>query len=172
MAPRGAADNERERQRIFAGDHRNAAATVADITAGERLRSRRHRSGHEGRPGPDQRQCAFGGDCRDFEGVAAVIPIPPRCRVWIATGHTDMRRGMHGLALQVQEQLKCDPHAGDLYIFRGRRGDLAKILWHDGVGLSLYAKRLDRGKFIWPSASQGAVSISAAQMAYMLDHAC
>jgi transposase len=50
-----------------------------------------------------------------------------------------MRRGMQGLALQVQESLKRDPHAGDLYIFRGRRGDLAKILWHDGIGLSLYA---------------------------------
>ena len=79
-----------------------------------------------------------------------MIPLPAGCRVWIATGHTDMRRGMHGLALQVQEQLKRDPHAGDLYIFRGRRGDLAKILWHDGIGLSLYAKRLDRGKFIGP----------------------
>jgi transposase len=50
-----------------------------------------------------------------------------------------MRRGMQGLALTVQESLKRDPHAGDLYIFRGRRGDLAKILWHDGIGLSLYA---------------------------------
>ena len=98
-----------------------------------------------------------------------MIPIPSGVRVWIATGHTDMRRGMQGLALTVQEQLKRDPHAGDLYIFRGRRGDLAKILWHDGIGLSLYAKRLDRGKFIWPSASDGAVSISAAQMAYMLE---
>jgi len=98
-----------------------------------------------------------------------MIPLPAGCRVWIATGHTDMRRGMQGLALQVQEQLKRDPHAGDLYIFRGRRGDLAKILWHDGIGLSLYAKRLDRGKFIWPSAKEGAVSISAAQMAYMLE---
>ena len=74
-----------------------------------------------------------------------------------------------GLALQVQEQLKRDPHGGDLYIFRGRRGDLAKVLWHDGVGLSLYAKRLDRGKFIWPSAKEGVVSISPAQMAYMLE---
>ncbi len=71
-----------------------------------------------------------------------MIPIPSGCRVWIAMGHTDMRRGMQGLALQVQEQLQRDPHAGDLYIFRGRRGDLAKILWHDGVGLSLYAKRI------------------------------
>ncbi len=61
------------------------------------------------------------------------------------------------------------PFGGDLFIFRGRRGDLAKILWHDGIGLSLYAKRLDRGKFIWPSAAGGAVSISAAQMAYMLE---
>jgi transposase len=51
-----------------------------------------------------------------------MIPIPSNVRVWIATGHTDMRRGMQGLALQVQESLKRDPHAGDLYIFRGRRG--------------------------------------------------
>jgi transposase len=98
-----------------------------------------------------------------------MIPMPSGVRVWIAAGHTDMRRGMLGLALQVQEQLKRDPHCGDLYIFRGRRGDLAKILWHDGLGLSLYAKRLDRGKFIWPSAKEGVVSISAAQMAYMLE---
>src|SRR2546421_9375832 len=71
-----------------------------------------------------------------------MIPIPSGVRVWISTGHTDMRRGMQGLALTVQESLKRDPHAGDLYIFRGRRGDLVKILWHDGIGLSLYAKRL------------------------------
>src|SRR3546814_4396489 len=70
-----------------------------------------------------------------------------------------MRRGMHGLALQVQQSLKRDPHAGDLYIFRGRKGDLCKILWHDGVGLSLYAKRLDRGRFIWPSAEGGVIAI-------------
>jgi transposase len=98
-----------------------------------------------------------------------MIPIPSGVRVWIATGHTDMRRGMQGLALTVQESLQRDPYAGELYIFRGRRGDLVKILWHDGIGLSLYAKRLDRGRFIWPSASAGAVSISTAQMAYMLE---
>jgi transposase len=73
-----------------------------------------------------------------------MIPIPSGVRVWIATGHTDMRRGMQSLALAVQESLKRDPHAGDLYIFRGRRGDLVKILWHDGLGMSLYAKRLDQ----------------------------
>ena len=98
-----------------------------------------------------------------------MIPVPTGGRVWIATGHTDMRRGMRGLALQVQESLSRDPHGGDLFIFGGRRGDLAKILWHDGTGLSLYAKRLDRGRFIWPSASDGAIAISQAQMAYMLE---
>lgn len=98
-----------------------------------------------------------------------MIAVPSDVRVWLATGHTDMRRGMHGLALQVQEALGRDPHAGDLYVFRGKRGDLVKILWHDGVGLSLYAKRLDRGKFIWPTPRDGAVAISAAQLGYMLD---
>src|ERR1700709_233870 len=98
-----------------------------------------------------------------------MIPVPSGVKVWIATGHTDMRRGMQGLALQVQESLKRGPHAGDLYIFRGRRGDLAKILWHDGIGLSLYAKRLDRGKFIWPSASSGAVSRGAKHQDFVLD---
>lgn len=65
-----------------------------------------------------------------------MIPIPSGVRVWIATGHTDMRRGMRSLALTVQEILKRAPHAGDLYIFRGRRGDLVKILWLDGLGMS------------------------------------
>jgi transposase len=120
-------------------------------------RARRQRSG---------RRCASTGSERSQR---TMIPMPSGMRVWIAAGHTDMRRGMQGLALQVQEQLKRDPHGGDLYIFRGRRGDLAKILWHDGLGLSLYAKRLDRGKFIWPSAKEGVVSISAGQMAYMLE---
>jgi len=98
-----------------------------------------------------------------------MIPIPSGVRVWIATGRTDMRRGMNGLALQVQESLGCNPHAGDLFVFRGARGNLIKILWHDGLGMSLYAKRLERGRFIWPSVADGAVAISASQVAYMLD---
>jgi transposase len=98
-----------------------------------------------------------------------VSPVPPGVRVWLAVGHTDMRRGMNGLALQVQETLGRDPHAGDLYVFRGKRGDLLKILWHDGLGMSLYAKRLERGRFVWPTTKGGTVSISSAQLAYMLD---
>ncbi|HUB97855.1 MAG TPA: IS66 family insertion sequence element accessory protein TnpB [Stellaceae bacterium] len=98
-----------------------------------------------------------------------MIAVPSGVRVWIAAGHTDMRRGMHSLALQVQEALKRDPHAGDLYVFRGRGGSLIKILWHDGIGMSLYAKRLERGRFVWPRATDGVVSISGSQLACMLD---
>ena len=98
-----------------------------------------------------------------------MIPISSGVRVWIATGHTDMRRGMNSLALQVQEALKRDPHGGDLYVFRGRSGKLIKILWHDGLGMSLYAKRLERGRFIWPQAVDGAMVITQAQLSYMLE---
>ena len=73
--------------------------------------------------------------------VAAMIPIPAGVRVWLATGHTDMRKGFDGLALMVQETLKHDPHGGHLFVFRGRRGDLIKCLWSDGQGLCLFAKR-------------------------------
>jgi transposase len=75
-----------------------------------------------------------------------MLAVPPGMRVWLASGHTDMRRGMNGLAAQVQQSLGRDPHAGDLFVFRGRRGDLIKILWHDGLGMSLYAKRLERAE--------------------------
>jgi transposase len=80
-----------------------------------------------------------------------MIPIPTGVRIWIATGHTDMRKGMQGLALLVQEGLGRDPFAGDVFVFRGRAGSLIKALWYDGIGLSLYAKRLDRGRFVWPA---------------------
>ena len=98
-----------------------------------------------------------------------MITVPSGVRVWLAVGRTDMRRGMNSLALQVQEGLHRDPHAGDLYVFRGRRGDLIKILWHDGLGMSLYAKRLERGRFLGPSAADGTVTITPAQLAYLLE---
>jgi transposase len=98
-----------------------------------------------------------------------MIPIGAGVRVWIATGHSDMRWGMNALSLQVQEALKRDVHSGDLFVFRGRKGNLIKILWHDGVGLSLFAKRLDQGRFIWPSTEGETVAISMAQMGYMLE---
>lgn len=98
-----------------------------------------------------------------------MIPVPAGTQVWIAAGHTDMRKGFDGLALRVQEVLKRDPHCGHLFVFRGRRGDLIKLLWHDGQGLCLFAKRLERGRFIWPSTAGEAVTISAAQLGYLLE---
>ncbi len=98
-----------------------------------------------------------------------MIPIASGIRVWLASGRTDMRRGMRGLALQVQEGLGRDPFAGDVYVFRGRNSTLIKAIWHDGIGLSLYAKRLDRGRFIWPQTVDGAVALTAAQMGYLLE---
>ena len=108
-------------------------------------------------------------------GSAAMIPVPTQTiagssvRVWLATGHTDMRKGFASLAVLVQETLKQDPHCGHLFVFRGRRGDLLKIVWHDGHGACLFSKRLERGRYIWPTASGGAVSISPAQLGYMLE---
>lgn len=95
--------------------------------------------------------------------------IPPGARVWIAMSHTDMRKGMQGLALLVQQGLNRDPHGSDLFVFRGRAGSLTKIIWHDGVGMSLYAKRLEKGRFIWPSASDGVASLTSSQLACLLD---
>jgi transposase len=80
-----------------------------------------------------------------------MIPVPSGARVWLAAGHTDMRKGFDGLALMVQETLRRDPHGGHLFVFRGRRGGLIKVLWHDGQGLCLFARRLERGRFLWPS---------------------
>ena len=98
-----------------------------------------------------------------------MIPFPGGARVWLATGHTDMRKGFDGLALLVQEILRCDPHNGHLFVFRGRRGSLIKVLWHDGQGMCLFAKRLERGRFIWPSPADGTVAITAAQLGYLLE---
>jgi transposase len=99
-----------------------------------------------------------------------MIAFPSAAKVWIAGGVTDMRCGMNSLALKVQQGLGRDPHAGEIFCFRGRRSDLVKILWHDGVGMSLYAKRLETGKFIWPASEVGrAVAISAAQLGYLLE---
>ncbi len=98
-----------------------------------------------------------------------MIPVPAGVHVWIATGHTDMRKGFDGLAVRVQEVLKRDPHSGHLFVFRGKRGDLVKLLWHDGQSMCLFAKRLERGRFIWPSAAGEAVTISAAQLGYLLE---
>jgi transposase len=90
-------------------------------------------------------------------------------RIWIAAGVTDMRRGFQGLAAQVQTALEQQPYSGHIFIFRGRRGDMVKLLWFDGDGLCLFQKRLERGRFVWPQASSGTVSLSRAQMSMLLE---
>jgi transposase len=98
-----------------------------------------------------------------------MIAAPPGVRVYLACGTTDMRRGMAGLAMQVQQILSLDPFAGAVFAFRGRRAGLIKLLWHDGIGLCLLTKRLERGHFIWPMTSTGAISLTAAQLATLLE---
>ena len=78
------------------------------------------------------------------------------------------RKGYASLSLIVQETLRRNPNGGHLFVFRGRQGDLIKVLWHDGQGQCLFSKRLERGRFLWPQASTGAVTISAAQLGYLL----
>jgi transposase len=98
-----------------------------------------------------------------------MIPVPAGVKVWLASGQTDMRKGFGGLALLVQEVLKADPHGGHVFVFRGKRGDLIKLIWHDGQGSCLFAKRLERGRFIWPTTQGDAVTLSAAQLGYLLE---
>lgn len=90
-------------------------------------------------------------------------------RVWLAAGATDMRKGFDGLARLVEEKLGRDPFGGQLFVFRGRRGDLVKALWWDGQGLCLYAKRLEKGRFVWPGAADGACVLSPAQLSMLLE---
>lgn len=86
-----------------------------------------------------------------------MIGLPSGTRIWLAAGLTDMRRGFDGLAALAQSALEQEPFSGHVFVFRGRRGDIIKLLWWDGQGLCLFAKRLEKGRFIWPQAQSGAV---------------
>lgn len=99
-----------------------------------------------------------------------MISLDSGVRIYLACGATDMRKGMAGLAMLVQQSLAEDPFSGAVYAFRGRRAGLIKLLWHDGIGLCLLTKRLERGQFAWPSATTtGRIQLSAPQMAALLD---
>ena len=98
-----------------------------------------------------------------------MFALPSGTRVWLAAGVTDMRKGMDGLAALAQTTLLENPFSGHIFVFRGRRGDLVKLLWFDGDGLCLFAKRLERGHFVWPQATSGAVALSAAQLSMLLE---
>jgi len=95
--------------------------------------------------------------------------IPSGTRIWIVAGVTDLRRGFMGLSALVQTALEQNPFGGQVFVFRGRRGDLIKLLWFDGDGLCLLAKRLERGRFVWPQATSGTVSLTRAQLSMLLE---
>jgi transposase len=90
-------------------------------------------------------------------------------RIWLAAGFTDMRTGMNGLAARVETALTENPYSGHVFVFRGRRGDMMKVLWWTGDGLCLLTKRLERGRFVWPQADSGSVALTQAQLSMLLE---
>ena len=98
-----------------------------------------------------------------------MIPVPANTKIWLASGVTDMRRGFVSLAAQAEATLKQDPFSGHLFVFRGRRGDLIKIIWWDGQGACLFSKRLENGRFVWPSVKMGKLALTPAQLSMLLE---
>jgi len=98
-----------------------------------------------------------------------MIGLPAGTNIWLAAGVTDMRAGMNGLAVKVQAALAKDPFSGHVFVFRGRRGDMLKVLWWSGDGLCLLSKRLERGRFVWPQATDGSVALTQAQLSMLLE---
>jgi transposase len=99
----------------------------------------------------------------------ALFGVPPGTRVWLVAGLTDMRKGFNGLAGIAQIALQADPYSGHVFVFRGKSGSLVKLLWWSGDGMNLFAKKLERGRFVWPLANDGAVNLSAAQLSMLLE---
>jgi len=98
-----------------------------------------------------------------------MITLDSNTQIWIAAGVTDLRRGFMGLSALVQSKLEQSPMSGQVFVFRGRRGDLIKLLWFDGDGLCLLAKRLEKGRFVWPQAGSGSVALTRAQLSMLLE---
>jgi transposase len=90
-------------------------------------------------------------------------------RIYLALRPVDMRKGFDGLAAQVQQVLQEDPFGGQLFLFRSRRGDRLKAVWWDGTGLCLFAKRVEHGSFVWPVVKEGAITLTSAQLAMLIE---
>ena len=98
-----------------------------------------------------------------------MIGLPAGTRIWVAAGVTDMRNGFQGLAAKVEAVLQENPFSGHVFIFRGRRGNVVKLLWSTGDGLCLLPKRLERGRLVWPLAQSGKVHLTQAQLSMLLE---
>lgn len=90
-------------------------------------------------------------------------------QVWLVAGRTDMRKGFDGLVAHVQYQINKDPFSGQVFVFRGRRGDRVKVLWWGGQGLCLFYKRLEQRRFVWPQSDNGVVYLTSAQLSMLLE---
>ena len=98
-----------------------------------------------------------------------MIAVRAGVRVWVATQTGDFRRGVHGLVALVAQALGGDPYAGDVFVFRSKRSDRIKLLAWDGSGIVLASKWLEQGRFVWPPVAEGAICLSATQLALLLD---
>src|SRR5207247_9145523 len=96
-----------------------------------------------------------------------MMGLPANTRIWIAAGVTDLRRGFTGRSALVETKLEQKPFSGQVFVFRGRRGDLIKVLWYDGDGLCLSARRLERGRLVCPRAPRGRVSPTRARFTWL-----
>lgn len=90
-------------------------------------------------------------------------------RVMVATRPVDFRKGAEGLAALVRETMGTDPFNGVVYVFRAKRADRVKLVWFDGTGVCLLAKRLEDGKFSWPTITDGVVRLTAAQLQALME---
>lgn len=98
-----------------------------------------------------------------------MMHLPANTRVYLACRPTDMRKGFDGLAAQVSNILRADPYSGHLFVFRGKRGDYVKILYWDGTGLCLFAKRLEKSRFVWPPIIDDSMQMTPAQLALLIE---
>jgi transposase len=98
-----------------------------------------------------------------------VIGPSGNVRVLVATKPVDFRKGADGLAALVRETLRIDPFSGVVYVFRAKRADRVKLIFWDGTGVVLVAKRLENGKFRWPAIHDGVMRLSAAQLQALLE---
>jgi len=99
-----------------------------------------------------------------------MIAVPSNTKIWLAAGVTDMRKGFNGLSVLTQEILDQDPYSGHIFVFRGRAGDLLKMIWWDGSGACLFTKRLELGRFVWPySKERSSIHLRQAQLSMLLE---
>ena len=154
-----------------------AACTEAsqDETAPEGARGRREQRHHRARdqrrrgPGRPRRGCRDGCGRDPCAEDLHVIGPTGAVRVMVATRPVDFRKGAEGLAALVRESIQADPFSGAVYVFRAKRADRVKLIYWDGTGVCLFAKRLETGSFCWPNVQDGVLRLTAAQLSALLE---